>query len=664
MAFLSFPLEVLQKIAAFLATAHRPSLYAFTLTNKACHAAAIFLVFRQIVITVDDRKELRRDVDRLIETLSRTDSFRHIRRITIKGALKPSAERTEGFGRQTPWWHDIGLDEVLVDEEVLYYGDLYTVYDGGVIEKFSEEDMAWAPVVNLLQAKIHLEDLVYDCQSQFPPSLLRTLHEQHPQCRLHHLTFRFQTLLWGIPYPYEMEVATSPSLYRVKLTCALRDSDGDDDFNLEAMMELTSGLAPNLKEVIVLNLLPGRSLKSVRPRGSWQGLPGFTGGKVGSLTSLSLKGYSRLNSPTMLQNWARYTDFTFLQHLTLGGYYNGPYYSRTMSGLSGETMEWVAQNHFFPRVKTLDVYLTRDDYFHEKPNYSEHAVSFFHAFEFLEELTINGSIDSQILDIVLSHHGQTLKKLSFRPFEDIYTNADGHNRLHIPLEFTHDHFLQIEAQCPILEELAVPVKRNKSSASEASMYRCFGRMKSLRYLFLILDCSNWRVARDSTYNPKFDEEDQKPVDNVTLSFLKRGDLKETFINCAVDEALARSIWETINQNKTGRRLERLKLWPTGAGEYGVNRRLGSTFSAMAQSLTRSWLLERVPRDDEEESFTVRELGQHGRKANDQQNQSYLAYRHDPEIWEVLRSVWPAKEGSRDWQDDWSSCPLQVEDFSH
>lgn len=108
-----------------------------------------------------------------------------------------------------------------------------------------------------------------------------------------------------------MELATSLSLYRVKLACAPRDTDGDDDFNLEAMIELTTGLVPNL-EVIILNLFPGRPLSSVRRRGSWQGLPGFTGGEVGSLTSLSLKGVSRLNSPIMLQNWARYTDFACL----------------------------------------------------------------------------------------------------------------------------------------------------------------------------------------------------------------------------------------------------------------------------------------------------------------------------------------------------------------
>jgi hypothetical protein len=45
-------------------------------------------------------------------------------------------------------------------------------------------------------------------------------------------------------------------------------------------MELTAGLSPNLKEVIVLNLLPAGSTKSLRPRGSWQGLPGFAGGNL------------------------------------------------------------------------------------------------------------------------------------------------------------------------------------------------------------------------------------------------------------------------------------------------------------------------------------------------------------------------------------------------
>jgi hypothetical protein len=650
MSLLSLPLEILQHIAVYVAIAYRPSLYAFGMTSKACHKASVSLLFRQISITVHDREGLRHDVDRLLKAISRTDSSRHIQHITIQGALRLDTKKTkEGYGLQPPWLDTTDLSEILDTEPVSYY-NLYAVYDEPVIEKSSEEDMAWAPIVNLLQTSTHPRDLVYNCQSQFPPSLLKVLHEQHPQCRLHHLSFRFRTLLWGVPYPYEMELATSPSLYRVKLACARRDSDGDDDFNLEAMMELTTGLAPNLKEVTILNLLPALSLKFAHPRGSWQGLPGFTGGKVGSLTSLSIKGVSNWNSPITLQNWARYTDFTCLQHLALGGCHRTP-----ACGLSGETMAWIARTYSFPRLKTLDVYLTRDHFYHERPHYSEHGVSFFHAFESLEELSIVGPIDSKILTTVLSHHGQTLRKLSLRPFEQTSIN-NGRDLRDIPLEFTKDLVLQIETQCPVLEELMIPVKRNKSCASEAEIYRCFGRMKSLRFLFLILDCSNWRVTRDNNYNPKFNEKDQKPLDSFTPYIVRRGELKATFINCAVDETLACSIWNTISQNKTGRRLERLKLWPTGGCEYGRGTGVENNIGAIIGNLARSWLLERVPQDDKED-FTIRELDQNRRKAWVQDEVKYSDHSRYTEIWEVFRSIWPAKEGSEDWRDDWSSFSI-------
>lgn len=651
MAFLSLPPEILQYIAVCVETVHPSSLRAFSLTSKACHKASVFVVFRRISITVHDREGLRRDVNRLIETLSRTNSFRHVQQITINGDLRRNVKKAEGFGPQPHWIITTGIQEILREEPVDYAG-LYAVYDESVIEKSSEEDMAWAPMSNLLQATTQLKDLIYDCQSQFPPSMLKTLHEQRPQCRLHHLTFKFRTLLWGVPRPYEMELATSPSLYRVKVACAERDSDGDDDFNLEAMMELTNGLAPNLKEVTVLNLLPGLSQRSVRPRESWSGLPGFTGENIGSLTSLSLKGYSRLRTPAVLQNWARHTDFACLQQLTLGGGFEAK-----TSGLSGETMEWAARTQSFPRVRTLSVYLTRDDPFEERPHYSEHAAYFFQSFDSLEQLSIDGPLDSRIVDTVLSHHGQTLKKLSLHPFEEKFYQSHGRDLRGIPFEFTKDRILQVKAQCPVLEELAIPIKRNRSSATEAELYKCLGGMESLRSLFLILDCSNWRVVRDRTYEPKFDEEDQKPLNTSIYSFLLRGELKETFINCAVDETLACSIWRTVTLNKTGKRLERLKLWPTGGGEYGGNYGLPPTFTGMAQNLTRSWLFERVPQDGKEE-FTVRELVQDRREACDQAEADYLSYRHDPEIWEVFHSIWPSREGSKDWQDDWSSFPLQ------
>lgn len=652
MPLLALPLELLQHIAVYIEAAHRPSLKSFSLTTTACHEASLSIIFQRISITVHDRQGLRRDVDVLTEALSRTDSFRRIQKITIKGALKLKAKQIEGHRPRTPWSVKIGLDEIL-DEEPVSYRGCYAVYDESVMERSSEEDMAWAPMVTLLKAKLPLQDLVYDCQSQFPPSLLTILHERHPQCRLHHLSFKFRTLFWGVPYPYEMELATSPLLYRVKVRCSQRDTDGDDDFNQEAMMELAAGVAPNLTEVVILNLFPGGSGRSRRPRGTFQGLPGSTGVKRGSLKSLSLKGISRLKTPALLQDWARHVDFACLQHLTLGGYFD-----EQSSGLSGETMEWMAQTQSFPKVRTLEVRLTRDDLFLERPHYSAQAISFFLAFEPLERLHIDGPIDLAILDNVLSHHGPTLRKLHLHPFEERpYSFPNDREPTDIPFQFTKEHIIQIEAQCPILEDLAIAVKRDKSSAIEADIYRSFSGMKHLRSLFLILDCSNWRVTRDPTYHPDYDEEDQKPLHHDKYPGLKRGDLKEAFLNCAIDETLARTIWHTITITRPGQRLERLKLWPTGAGEYGHFRcNLPSTFTDLTEHLARSWLFERSPREDG--GFTVRELGRESRRSRNQQAAAYLDHGHDAEIWSVFRDVWPAGDGGGGWRDTWSSTPLE------
>lgn len=56
-----------------------------------------------------------------------------------------------------------------------------------VIERSSEEDMAWEPVVSLIKILPGLATLEYNCNNQFPPLLLDAIHEH--KCKLHHMTF-------------------------------------------------------------------------------------------------------------------------------------------------------------------------------------------------------------------------------------------------------------------------------------------------------------------------------------------------------------------------------------------------------------------------------------------------------------------------------------------
>ncbi|KAH8719379.1 hypothetical protein GQ44DRAFT_741901 [Phaeosphaeriaceae sp. PMI808] len=613
--------------------------WSVTLASKACNRAAAFVIFRDISITVRNPDGLQQDVNRLVKTLSRTDSARHVQSITIKGALRLESTKRAIYDPEHGSLKQSGLSEILAQEELMDYSRDYVVYDEGVIKESSKEDIAWTPIVSLLKVTTSLRDLIYNCQTQFPPILLKALYQQHyPLCRLHHLTFHFRTLLWGTPYPYEMELATSPSLHRLKATCTYQDSDGDFDYNMDAIMELAAGLAPNLQHVTALSLYPNlpSSQRSMR-KPAWQGLPGFTSGAKGSLKSLYLKGSSALHSTDLLQRWAKHTDFTQLEHLVLGGSH-----TEYFCALSGETMDWIAQHYSFPNLKTLEVYLTRDDVFNARPNYTQHAVSFFYAINPLEKLTINGAMDSQILEAVLNYHGSTLHKLSINPIEDLQVITNGRQRSEIPLEFTPSRIQQIAIHCPHLSDLSLPIIRNASRASETACYKALAQIKPLRALFLTLECTNYRINRDPTYNPQYEGEDNQ-LTYCTVDRLKRGTVKQTLINSAVDETLARSISTLISTHKRGRQLESLKLWTHGAGQFATT--FYGSIDTFVRNLSRSWLIERVPGHEVEEDVSVRELARLERESRE----IGLRGRDDGEVEKIFWEIWPEKQGKEDWR---------------
>ena len=583
--------------------------------------------------------------------------------MNIDESDEPGEERTSNAD-DMDWFQMTGVAEVLGDEEPYLGGDFFL---DEAIEVSPEEDVAWEPVVSLVKSLPHLTKLVYDCRNQFPPSLLNALHNHHPQCKIYHLTFRLRSLRSEAPDPHEMALATSPCLHSVKTRYAWRDSNGEDDYHEEAMLELVAGLAPNLKEVRMVALTPSASQNSRRKRHivrePWRGFPGFIPSrKIGLLTFLSLAGWVDFK-PDLLQTWNQCTDFSSLNHLALGrGFYD--YYD----GINGELMKWIVQNLSLPRLKTLRIRLNRDDKKDEKPNYANDAIAFFEALKPLHELSVDGPLEPEILDAILFRHGSALRKLSLCPSESLFAETlYSKNQRHIPMILEKEHVLQIQAQCPALEELAIPVKRTKSDAHEAEIYRSFGKMERLQVLFLTLDCSNWQVTRGSASmnDPSFDENDHRFYSNER-GRLKRGHVRETFINCAVDEMLARSIWETISRDKAGKRLESLKLYTTGGGNFGGNTRYND-ISKVVDNLSRSWLVEKGVRDDED-ILSVRELGRGAREARDKEVTAFIdrhfkgdrtgsTLPHHSAV-HIFRRIWPNKESSKAWRQDWASFPLK------
>lgn len=458
------------------------------------------------------------------------DSARHVRCLHLKGfsRLNIDAERPSVSEDQLETSHDDedkdedtdmqwlksrGVDEILEGDEPVFSTSRRHVSHGeSVIQRSSSEDLAWTPVPDLIRILPGLVILEYECRNQFPPLLLDAIQER--QCKLHHRTFRLRSLVSDITNPFKKKMlATSPYLHKVQLRRAWRDSNGYDNFNQEAIMELMAGLAPNLKEFVVINLSPPlSSLDRRRPRGSWQGLRG-SGIGIGSLTSLALLGAVDWSSEETIQKWAEHTDFRCLHHLSLGGGYSET--EMRDGGVTERVMEWIVENLSFPRLESFRINLDRDGMMEDRPNYADKAIALLRRFEPLEELSIAGALEPKILDAILARHGPALRRLSLRPSESMTNVANGRIRRELPMIFDQQRVLQISAQCPALRQLAIPVKRTQCETAEAAIYKSFGKIACLQSLFLTLDCSDWRATRDTSNTRKsfdaFDRESFEPA---------------------------------------------------------------------------------------------------------------------------------------------------------
>lgn len=677
------PLEILQQIAGLVHDTHWPSFYALCITSKSWRSVCTPLNFQELRISVNDCSALQRHVDGLLKSLLSPvcggDVTQYVRRLCIEGALS----LTEGSGceettatvveveriaeqkEQEQQFRSKGLNELLDENEPL----MDTI--PGEEDPFvtPEQDAAWTPVVNLIKTLPNLTTLMYQCRNQLPPSLLNVLHTYRPQCRLYHHTFRLRSLRskFGHIDPHEWAIATSPCLYSVKLRYSFYNEDAERDQNLTAILELLTGLAPNLKEVYVVSSTDIK-YNGIVPEPHWYSLPGFHRGQTGSLNLLSITGkVPPLHwLPNILQPGVNHIDFNSLRHLSLGGGYDGDT-RECRQGLTTNALEFLARACSFSQLESLHILLLR--LHHRTENVDPHAnakhidaaVAFFDSLPPLRKLSVAGSILPEVFDTILSRHGPTVVDLKLCPFEDTWAATLWYIP-YVPMTFTKSHYLQIKEHCHVLQSLSIYVKRTMSDPSEVELYASLARIKPLQFLFLTLDCSNWRVRRDPDLEdaPWFDEVDKEKLDR---RWLKRGHVRQNLINCAVDETLARSIWDVIAKHKDGKRLLSLKLHTTGAMNFGWPGQIG-LMADVARHLSRSWLIERGPRDDGQDALHVRELGAQARKARDQELLKELEDKEGAEDRgyegvQTFRRIWPEREVGKPWIDDWKSYPLQT-----
>ncbi|KAM7200857.1 hypothetical protein V8F20_005099 [Naviculisporaceae sp. PSN 640] len=630
----SLPTELVLDICEVLANIHASSLVRFSRTCRRYYHLSQPLIVR--AVRIDDHgsdADVARCVAEWLQRLRRDDVTGNVSRLVL--GMKPRDHHTT---------FAINRDNIStifsVDELLQYERDLVESASCGIQTYHTEE--RWEPIVGLIRELPQLRDLVYACNGQFPIRLLRTLAAHRPTCKLHLCNFTIWSG-WNCPDqtpeatfleldPRELELITSPLIHTICYSDSLSPAYSGP------LGQLVRGLTPNLK------VLRGGS----PPGDYWDGASGFKirlrtrdikfQPRIGSLESLEI----HHPSTDAFKQLRSYTDLSCLRALRikalkedcsvteladlLRGVDTGRLETlRFVTGhkpdwvtIPGETLEW-----FLGLVRNLTS-----------------LVLGWHCTPFLSRIV-----------------GPTLREL----------HIVGGDRTDSQIRYLSRHELaQLGRNCPILEDLSVPIRRTQGSAEEVASYTALGRFfPRLQHLTIYLAVADPR------------ERYPRPVGgNGVMELLSQHEWSEQadmdyLLNLAVDENLALSVFHVISASRSlqvvqGKvLLKTLDLLPRPMS-------LSQTWEPIKSSLARQWRVCRSTRDDTRDQLCVREkAGTPGMfSCSYHGSTKYLDYQ-----WSLYQKIWPTEssnpsflnlgqpsDGTKWPLTGWKSVPLDIEGF--
>ncbi|KAM3508673.1 hypothetical protein MY10362_001037 [Beauveria mimosiformis] len=618
------PEHVLVSICEYLAEYEpttKRSLYAFALAGQTYRNATDRQRFRRINIFIRGPQKLRRDMQRLRQTIQTGGRARFVRVIKIAGetisAEEEEQEEEAGYDPEQMcrrFWPGM-VDRVDDEHPELLSGMDYPLCYYPVLPSPSTQwpdEQPWQALVQLCKELPQLEDVVFASTDQFPRALLSELHENHPQSRLHMRYFGLRSLIHPeleqspAIHPDDIALATSPCLYSVVAVTSWYRYEQVVDYNKEAIMAMAAGLAPRLTNVCIVGatMQGSRTPMSTIPRPPWQGFPP------------SLVEAARAEE---LLEWSRRTNFSQLQSLTL----RSEVHSSTM-----EQLVRIARQS--PMTALSSLRISARSWSDQEDMDMRHAVAqLLETLPSLQSLTFHGPSEVTSLSTIISGQLATLRRL-----EILGTGEDRQEPGSSMLSLVSVD--QLVRQCPQLEELAVQMARAQGDARETAIYHCLGKMPRLKSLTLHL-----KIQRISPpgMNSGF----------VLMSFGDRWNMtvpevQHRYREAAIDSKLALSIFNMIGRMNN---LRALQLRP-----YGDYR---GPFDGLGQWmcwLARRWMVKR----DSAGNVMARELDVEKRKkalGELQQERNRKEWQTCKKAWDTL---WPPR--SAQWWDEWSSLPLK------
>jgi hypothetical protein len=263
----TLPVELLCQIHGYIKR-DRPALVSLSLVSK--HLRAIFVSFLFHTVTVFDSEE-----DDLLKVPEIPDIVtRHIRHLIIENILPYGrvARRTkvrDQWPPEDPYrlgsyfyssnqgrWRSAGNPPTDGKDKNLAKS----------VGPLAEQDHKSILVADLVKKIPVLYDLTYTSSRELPPCILDTLHIKHPSCRLHISHF---SVYCNGKNPklteHQISLITSPCLHSI--TCS---TQGRPHF-MQALLDLVTGLSPNLRSVHILDFFNPILAPSSIPPPPWQG---------------------------------------------------------------------------------------------------------------------------------------------------------------------------------------------------------------------------------------------------------------------------------------------------------------------------------------------------------------------------------------------------------
>ena len=639
----ALPIEILVRICECLRREHLASLLALSRSCKLCHSIANPLLFHDIHLSTATPDAFDHLIQDCSDLLRRNEAFRQVRRLFIDNNLPHRPDQKWEFLRKPAPGVPFGAETLPALEVLDIFSDenlsksVHCILRKPVPNDFDTADDAytsdadWQPLALLLEKITGLRELHFSCPNQFPPCLLQALERYQPRCKLFLNAFRLRSLSSPAPDPHELRLVTSPCLRRIRMACWYRKavesnvSPPDD----ATVVRYLVGMAPNLEEVLLDHnytrrfhrLHPTETMPS--PSTLWvsRQVPRF---KPASLRKLSLAGSTEeVLSESEIEQWKASTDFAALQLLALS----------FRKGITSTMLDSLTMGCNLSSLTTMVLSIGI-----EEPSHHQKVEHFLRGLPCLSALHLI-YFGYHLPDLVRLGHG--LRTLSVR------------GRTIVAREIS-----QLGEDCPLLEELLVTLHRSHGDQAEVNRYRVLGEcLPRLRRLAVSLDVP---LPLEQEHR-----DDDHGLDGVGSEFypgsrFQISHLRNWFVNSAMDEALARSIFDTISsaRPRDSTPLESFKIQFLGGFAMSHNLPGLPRLEPILAELRSSWRLVRGIRDDGRDEITATRSFSRIRRFRytPSEAQPLRGGSVAPELCAILERIWPSRGEAWPWK--WESQPLQ------